>query len=265
MCRNCSVVNSCNFICGHQHLLWRENSKFCLFHPHTEAEFHMTSIAYESATRDYACYGCQLKSQASKGELRGAERQLYIASNYERSIEKRLKEKAQKALAQSRQSQLSPTATKDQLMKNAKSQIKYYLGKPGLGAGSRITLLKVILQAPRMLDLKELVTVFGSYAVWDQENAKRVFLEGSERNALLGIARRSGFMQTLKDAMAMKRPVEVETIVLPSTKKHHAKGGAKAGAPGAAKGPAAKAPAKKTAVTGKAQATTESKEKAAAK
>ncbi|KAI2629982.1 hypothetical protein GGR54DRAFT_288516 [Hypoxylon sp. NC1633] len=220
MCRNCSVITQANFSCGHQLHLWREWSSFCLFYPHQNTDFHQATIAYETYARKSKCYECELRKRANEEGLKGPIKYDYVRSRYDKSRELNQKNWAKESFELAKKSQAGPLdeARIEALNDKAKSQVKFYLGQ-GTKTNTKFgkaNLLKTILQVPEGIDRRALITVFGSYAVWDQKQNVWKGLPTEDRGYLLAIARRAGVARLLEEGFAAKTPVQVKDVPVPT-------------------------------------------------
>ncbi|KAI1772176.1 hypothetical protein F4818DRAFT_454071 [Hypoxylon cercidicola] len=214
MCSNCSKLVRRNFSCGHQLLLRIGKVTFCLYYPHTTKDYHAVVTQYDNATRDHECKECAIRKEASNKGLRGAERLDFIKNNYAKTWEAKAREEAKKsaALANTSQQATDPE-TIVKLNKKAESQVKFYLAHPSryrLDTIGRAELLKTILRAPDAIDRKALVTLFGSYSVFDQKENVWKGMPVNERNYLLVIARHAGLSRTLEYGLSLKKPEDLQ-------------------------------------------------------
>ncbi|KAI2778328.1 hypothetical protein F4815DRAFT_477969 [Daldinia loculata] len=202
MCQNCAVLSQVNHSCGHQLLLVKNFSKFCLFYPHKDTEFHMAAIAYSNHPTEYPCQSCALREEAAEKGIHKQGRRDFIRKRYAETKEASSKEDAKWYLDTAKKSQKGVDAVKiEELNKHAKKQIKYYLGRGGYKAlrrGDKAILLKTILQVPEVIDRHALVVTFGSYVGWNQKKNCPKFIHYSEMSALRDIARKGGMLKALE-------------------------------------------------------------------
>ncbi|KAI1472777.1 uncharacterized protein F4812DRAFT_464807 [Daldinia caldariorum] len=214
MCRTCAVLVQVNHSCGHQLLLVKGGAKFCLFHSHGEADFHMATIAYASRPTDYTCEDCALREEATARGIHGEARRAFLRKRLANSREAQSKSDARWYLDAAAQSQQGVDDAKiAELQKRVESQIKYYLGPKGRGKRAESTadkaiLLKTVLQVPDVLDRQALVAAFGTSVVWDQEKKERRFIPGGQMAALKAIARKANLLRSLETGFK-SRPSDV--------------------------------------------------------
>ncbi|KAI0120776.1 hypothetical protein F4776DRAFT_226479 [Hypoxylon sp. NC0597] len=210
MCPVCSVITQTNHSCGHQVRRYLCKAKICLFFKHRVEDFHMATFVYRTDSRE-RCEYCEIKHDASEMGLRGAEKWDFIKSEYERGSEVWAVEKAKIAIAAAEESQKDVDSTKiEELNNKARREIKWYLRNRCFSKNDKALLLKTILQVPECLDRKALVEYFGSYAVYDQREKVWKGMPLNERNTLLNIARRAGFMNALETAFKIQKPDDAE-------------------------------------------------------
>ncbi|KAI4866006.1 hypothetical protein F4820DRAFT_469180 [Hypoxylon rubiginosum] len=219
MCQSCSTLVQRNFSCGHQLLLRKGNATFCLFYPHTTEEYHAVYTKFESKPRGDECKECQIRTKAGNQGLglRGPERLDFIKKTYAKTWEAKSREEAKNSVTLAKKSQQVTDAEQiAKLNKKAQEQVKFYMGRRGrlqLDTFKRGNLLKIILEAPDAIDRKALLSVFGSYCVWDQKENVWKGMPSEERNHLMGIARRAGYGRTLEAGLAMKKPEDLQQVV----------------------------------------------------
>ncbi|XXG96227.1 hypothetical protein Hte_002508 [Hypoxylon texense] len=214
MCQSCSTLVQRNFSCGHRLLLRKGNTTFCLFYPHTPEEYHAASVHYESRPRDEECKECQIRKEAGTKGLRGAEKLNYIKKMYAKTWEAKSREEAKNSATLAKKSQeVADPEEIAKLNEKAQGQVKFYLGRRGrhrLDIVKQGNLLRTILLAPEAIDKKALILVFASYCVWDQKENVWKGMLSQDRNYLLAIARRAGFVRTLEAGLAMKKPQNLQ-------------------------------------------------------
>ncbi|KAI0835027.1 hypothetical protein F5Y06DRAFT_142759 [Hypoxylon sp. FL0890] len=210
MCPSCSVITQTNHACGHQVRRYLCKSKFCLFFKHNAEDFHMVTFVYKKDS-EFICEHCEFRARAQDLGLRGAERQEYIRSEYEKSNEAWGIEKARKAIAAAEKSQKSVDSAKiAELNKLARTQVKWYLKERCSSTNDKALLLRTIFQVPEIIDRKALVECFGSYVVYDQKAKIWKGLPSKDRGILTSIARRAGMTKALEKGFNMEKPIDME-------------------------------------------------------
>ncbi|KAF3068391.1 hypothetical protein GL218_08278 [Daldinia childiae] len=208
MCQNCAVLSQVNHSCGHQLLLVKNFSKYCLFYPHKDTEFHMAAIAYSNYPTDYPCKTCALREVAAKKGIHKQERKDFIRERYANTKEAFSKEDAKWYLDTAKKSQEGVDANQiEELNERAKNQIKYYLGRGGnkeLGRRDKAILLKTILQVPEVIDRHALVVTFGSYVGWNQKKNQPKFMHYSEMGTYRDVARKGGMLKALEEGFGQR-------------------------------------------------------------
>ncbi|KAI1073824.1 hypothetical protein F5B20DRAFT_586930 [Whalleya microplaca] len=195
----CQDLIQCTFKCGHMRLLWAGPSRFCLFYPHTEAEFHSANTIYQAC--DGVCHECEIVAAARNSGLNGKARHEHVRLTYEKSDESFQRTRAQyhKTLAAKVLDDVVGQPEKIAAL-NAKlqRQVHYFLRRP-LGGASKGLLLDTILRVPDILDRKTCVTILASHAGVLYVGATRREVEKWEKGMLRSKARKAGLLRAFDD------------------------------------------------------------------
>ncbi|KAI0389129.1 hypothetical protein F5Y17DRAFT_473320 [Xylariaceae sp. FL0594] len=201
----CQDIQKLTYACGHQVHYWWARSRFCLFTGPASTRFHLTYLYFEKS--DDICPRCHVRADLrEKGVVlppdeykARIESHIHPETAYLEAEAARFMADSQKLLEKQTPEQM------EELNKQCKDQIAFYLDKPNVTAGAKVVLLRTVTMLPEAFDRRELVLFLGSRYFKVNDNVRQ--LQDWERKKIFSCVRHAGLEITLKAGMALKTPL----------------------------------------------------------